>query len=474
MPLKIAEAPVSVFEDIAQLSAESNGLLSLVSSSNKVHFISLGCSRNLVDTEVMLGILLHAGYVVEERVEEADYIVVNTCGFLEEARQEGMDVLASVLSSKKESAKVVVAGCMVPSHGEEIREKLGIDLMLGPGSVDKILSLITKEEEGLKKTSRRSYLESGEVPRQISTPSHFAYLKIAEGCRKACSYCIIPKIKGPLQSKSIDQVLKEFKLLLSRGIKEIVLIAQDLGDYGKDWAHNESQLVPLLERLCSEVDERFWLRLLYLYPDEITEDLIALMKKERRICAYLDMPIQHVSDSVLKRMRRKTSKQEITTIYERLHQEIPSISIRTSLMVGFPGETEEDFEELCAFVQKYPFDHFGIFKYSREKDSHSHSLEGHLSEETKERRYQRLVGIQKCVIEERNRRHIERVLPVLVEGYHPESKMLLVGRHKGQCPDVDGHVVLNEFSKVTKLGRVYQVRIDDVVGYDLLGRVIGV
>jgi len=312
----------------------------------------------------------------------------------------------------------------------------------------------------------------GEIPRQLSTPKHYAYLKIAEGCRKRCSYCVIPTIKGPLKSKSKEQILKEFQLLLNQGVKEIILIAQDLGDYGKDLGMKKIDgLIDLLKSM-QEIKGNYWLRLLYLYPDEITDELIELMKTNKNICAYLDMPIQHVNNQMLKSMRRATSKEDIIATITKLRQEVPYVVIRTSLIVGFPGETEEQFQELAKFVQDYPLDNIGIFKYSREPGSHSYDLDHQIPEDIKEDRYHRLMKIQRSLVKKNNKKMIGRKLEVIVEGYHPETQLLMVGRYYGQCPEIDGQILINDGRKVKAFGQRYQVEITDIADYDLIGRVI--
>jgi ribosomal protein S12 methylthiotransferase len=441
-------------------------------TGNKIHFVSLGCARNLVDTEVMLGILLKAGYEVTEQLKEADFLIVNTCGFLEASRKESQETIQYLLDEKKTGAKVIVAGCMVQKQGKEIRAQFpGVHYFLGSGDMEKILEAIETPIPGEAVTRARSYLEWGEVPRQVSTPKHYAYLKIAEGCAKRCAFCIIPTIKGPLRSKPQEQVLKEFKLLLDQGVHEVILIAQDLGDYGKEKREKEG-LVKLVREML-KVPKDFWLRFLYLYPDEITEDLIALMQGEPRICAYLDMPIQHVNNSILKAMRRKTSKEQIIATLQTLRAKIPGVVIRTSLMVGFPGETDEQFEELLHFIQEHPLDNVGIFKYSNEAESHSARLPNHVSEEVKEKRFQKLAKMQKKMVKQHSKRFIGKIMHVMVEGYHPESALLMRGRFYGQCPEIDGQVIINDGRKVSAFSTLYEVEITDVADYDLIGRVIG-
>ncbi len=443
------------------------------SSGNKIFFASLGCARNLVDTEVMLGILLQAGMEPTDRPQEADFLVVNTCGFLASARQESCDTIGSLFQEKKKAGKVIVAGCMVQKHKDELKTQFPeIHYFLGSGDMEKILEAVNAPAPGEAVTSARSYLEWGEVPRQLSTPKHYAYLKIAEGCAKQCAFCIIPKIKGPLKSKAVEQVVKEFKSLLAQGVHEIILIAQDLGDFGKDRqvAHGLEGLV----RELSQIPGDFWIRFLYLYPDEITDELIDLMEKDPRICPYLDMPIQHINNQMLKAMRRKTSREQIIDIIQKLRQRIPHVVIRTSLMVGFPGETEEQFKELVQFVKEYPLDNIGIFTYSLEAESPSAKMDGHISEEIKQKRYEELAQTQMDVVDQRNQSYIGKTLKVVVEGYHPESEFLMTGRFYGQCPEIDGQVIINDGRKVKAFGEFYEVTITDVAGYDLIGAVTAV
>lgn len=435
----------------------------------KIHFTSLGCPRNLVDSEVMLGILVRAGYEISPDLAEADYLVVNTCAFLESSRQESKETIQELLDTKKREAKLIVTGCMVTKHRKEIEELFpDVHYLLGSGDVEGILKAVQSDLKGKEVGSVKSYLERGEIPRMVSTPQHFAYLKIAEGCRKGCAYCIIPAIKGPLRSKSEEQILKEFRALLSQGVREVILIAQDLGDYGKD---GKGGLASLLRKILS-VKGDYWLRLLYLYPDEITDELIEIMKNDRRVCPYLDMPIQHINDGILKKMRRHTDGQQIKGVIRKLRQEIPDIHIRTSLIVGFPSETEKEFEELLEFVQEYPLNHVGIFKYSREKGTSADRMENQIPEDVKEKRQEKLAYVQQKATEQLNKNFIGKTLPVIVEGYHPESELLLVGRHQGQSPEIDGVVILNDWETVETFGERYLVEITQTAGYDLVGRVL--
>jgi len=450
-----------------------NGSIQFDYAGNKIYFISLGCPRNLVDTEVMLGILLKAGYEVATDLVDADYLVVNTCGFLEASREESRETVREVLRNRKKSAKLIVTGCMVQTHHEEMQKQFpGVDYFLGSGDVEGIIRAVESTQKGTLVTNARSYLEVGEVPRQLSTPKHFAYLKIAEGCRKRCSFCVIPTIKGPLKSKPKEQIVKEFHLLLDQGVQEIILIAQDLGDYGKDIGFRKSEgLLDLLKELL-KTEKKFWLRLLYLYPDEISQDLIDLIKQDSRICPYLDMPIQHINDGMLKAMRRTTSKKDIINTITALREKVPGVVIRTSLMVGFPGETEEQYKELETFIQEHPLDNIGIFKYSREEGSHSYNLPDQVPDEIKEKRYHNLMKLQMKLAKKQNKKWIGKTIDVVVEGYHPESPILMRGRHYGQCPEIDGMVIINDGRKVKAFGNKYKVEITDVADYDLIGKVI--
>lgn len=463
--------PPSESKDIKIL--EKDGSINFNLEGNKIYFISLGCPRNLVDSEVMLGILLKAGYEVAQELSDADFLVINTCGFLEASRNESMETIESVLNEKKPTAKLIVTGCMVQSHSDDIKKSFpAVDYFLGSGDIEGILKAVESTQHGEIISKARSYLEAGEVPRQLSTPKHYAYLKIAEGCRKRCTYCIIPSIKGPLKSKSQEQILKEFNTLLNQGVKEIILIAQDLGDYGKDLGIKDLKAFIDLVKAMLAVDKPFWLRLLYLYPDEITDELIELMKSDKRICPYLDMPIQHINDAMLKSMRRTTSREQIIATIEKLRATVPNVIIRTSLIVGFPGETEEHFNELVDFVQKYPLDNIGVFKYSREPKAASYDYPNQVSEDIKEKRFKRLMQIQRKIAKKRNQNLIGKKLDVVVEGYHPESPYLMRGRYSGQCPEIDGMVIINDGRKVKAFGERYKVEITDVADYDLIGRVL--
>lgn len=467
-------APAPSGPPVEQLETGSIGERAGQWGGNAVHFISLGCPRNWVDTEVMVGLLLRAGYEATPSLQEADWIVINTCGFLETARQESSQTIEQCLAESKPTARLIVTGCMVQNNVTELQQRFPkVHAFLGSGDVPSLLKAVEAPQGTSFVTSARSYLEVGDVPRRLSTPSHYAYLKIAEGCRKRCSFCIIPAIKGPLKSKSKEQVVREFDLLLRQGVSEVILIAQDLGDYGKEqgWRGNHG-LVDLLKELLQ--DQRpFWLRLLYLYPDEIDDQIIELMASDERLCSYVDMPIQHIDDGILKAMRRTTSSQQICSIIDQLRQKVPNVAIRTSLMVGFPGETQKQFDALNRFVEQYQLDNVGVFAYSREKGSHADTLPDHLPDEVKEERRAQLMQTQQKVVKKKLQKMVGRKLPIVVEGYHPETQLLMVGRHQGQCPDIDGQLLIQAgMEQVSQFGQRHLAKISGVSGYDLLATIV--
>ena len=444
---------------------------SLLNSSNQIYFASLGCARNLVDSEVMIGQLIKAGYELTPEQEKADFLIVNTCGFLESARQEALEVIEEFFMSKKPKAKVIAVGCMVQKKEKLLREKFPkIHALLGSGDAEKIVEAVQSAVSKDQVSNQKSYLQLGEVPRFVSTPSNYAYLKIAEGCKKQCSFCIIPSIKGKLKSKPVAQVVKEFTSLLSQGVKEVILIAQDLGDYGKDFSEKVS-FSSLLKELL-RVPGDYWIRLLYLYPDEVNDELIQVMSSDSRICPYVDMPIQHINDEILQKMHRKTNKKQIYQIINKLRAKIPKIAIRTSLMVGFPGETEEQFEELLSFVKEVKLSHIGVFTYSKEEEAYSAKLEGHLPFSIKEKRQKKLLETQLKIAKKQNEKLIGSKEVVVVDGTHPDSPYLLQARSQKQCPEIDGCFILNDFAQIPETGNRFEVEITGYSDYDLIAKVL--
>ncbi|MGM0440328.1 MAG: 30S ribosomal protein S12 methylthiotransferase RimO [Chlamydiota bacterium] len=436
----------------------------------KIHFTSLGCPRNFVDTEAMLGIVMDAGYEVVGDESEADFLIVNTCGFLEEARQEAMDNIQELLEQKKPSAKMMVTGCMVKNHRGLIQERFPeVHAYLGSGDIDHIIEVL----EGIATetiSEKRSFINEGGHKRVVATPSHYAYLKVAEGCRKRCTFCLIPDIKGPLRSRSIEDIVSEFESLLDQGVREVILIAQDLGDYGKD-RYGRSKLTALLKALLG-VEKDFWLRLMYLYPDEIDDEIIALIKSDTRICHYVDIPLQHVNDNILKAMGRKTFRADIEKILDKLRRELPDIVIRTSLITGFPGEKEEYFQELLDFIKQQRLDNVGIFRFSPEEGTVAATMPLQVDENLKEQRYHQLMKAQQDIAVQKNTQYLGKVVDAIIDGYHPDSELLLSARMRGQCPEVDGQIIINDPTNVEKFGDICKVEITDVAGYDLVGHVL--
>ena len=418
----------------------------------------------------MIALLQKKQMEIVPDIEKADFCIINTCGFLEASRKEAYEVLKEIFELKKKSAKVIVTGCMV----EKFKEKLEKDFpeifyFLGAGNAEQIIEAVESKERG-SIIDKKSFLEKEGTFRFLSTPENFAYLKIAEGCCKRCSYCLIPEIKGPLRSKTIESIVREFQDLLDRGVYEILLIAQDLGDYGKD-IYKKSALVELLTELL-KIKRDFRIRLMYIYPDSITDDLISLIKQDERIYKYVDMPIQHINDNVLKKMRRATSKKQIIEIIEKIRAEIPEIVIRTTLMVGFPSETEEEFSELLDFLEKYRLERVGVFKYSNEKGVPSYLFEGQIPEKIKVQREKKVYKLQQKTANERNKLIVGKKVRVYIEGTHPDSELLLKGRMWDMAPDVDPVVIINDYEKFNGFGKPYLVEITDVVGVDLLGKII--
>jgi len=433
-----------------------------------VVFTQLGCFRNTVDGEIMLAKLLEEGFILCTEREKADILIINTCGFIKEAKEESIAVIAENFEVKKKDAKVIICGCMVSLYLEELKKLFPeAHFYLGPGDIQKIVKACNATSKGEYVSNVKSYLGNLDDKRFLITPSHFSYLKIAEGCRKKCSYCAIPMIKGPLKSKSFSHVISEFKSLLDCGVFEIILIAQDLGDYGYDFKRKNG-LVNLLKEFL-KVKQEFWLRLLYLYPDEITSELVDLLAQDKRLCPYLDMPIQHVNDRILKSMRRRVNKAGIVKTIEMLRTKIPDIVLRTSFIVGFPSETEEEFEELLQFARDYAIDYAGIFKFSREKHTKAYNFVGQLSEEVKEERYQRLAILQKEIMLKKHKKLIGTKRQVIIDGFHNDSNRLFVARSQYLAPDIDPLIIINDCkSRKLKSGDICQVKITGNLEYDLI------
>ncbi len=439
----------------------------------KVLFISLGCDKNLTDTEVMLGLLSDAGYEMTNEETEADVIVINTCCFIHDAKEESIQNILEMANYKKEGSlkALIVTGCLAQRYRQEIREEIPeVDAVLGTTAYDKILETIQNALKGKASVTMESLevLPTVETKRQITTGGHFAYLKIAEGCDKHCTYCIIPKIRGRFRSVPIEQLLKEAKDLAEQGVKELILVAQETTLYGKD-LYGEKSLHRLLKELCKISGIR-WIRVMYCYPEEIYDELISVIKEEPKICHYLDLPIQHANDDILKRMGRKTSKQELVNIIAKLRREIPDICLRTTLITGFPGETQKQHEELYRFVNEMEFDRLGVFTYSPEEDTPAAEMPDQIAEEVKEERQAELMELQQEIAFEAAESMAGREVLVMIEGKVADEPCY-VGRTYRDAPNVDG-LIFVETGEELMSGDFAKVRITGALEYDLIGGLV--
>jgi ribosomal protein S12 methylthiotransferase len=434
----------------------------------KVGLISLGCAKNLVDSEVMLGFLKQAGYDVSSELEECDIVIVNTCAFIEEARAEAVDTIleAADLKTKGKLKKLVVAGCLPERYGEElIRLMPEIDLILGVDEVPYIADILKEGESVFPERGRNPvYLYDDYSPRVLSTPSPTAYVKIAEGCSNHCSFCIVPRLRGSYRSREPDSLVAEVKKLASAGFLEINLIAQDTTFYGHDLG--EPDLLPLLLRRLNEISDIHWIRLLYSHPEHLTDGTIAAISSCEKVVPYLDLPFQHASKRMLDMMGRKGDKDGFLKQIQRLRRDIEGLALRTSLIVGFPGEKEVDFSELLSFASEASFDHLGAFIYSPEEGTRAFSLGDPVPYQLKMERLRELMELQQDISRKRNQRFIGRKLEVLVE----EVGDISLGRAASQAPEVDGGVVILEGD--ARPGDFSLVEIDQVTEYDLIGRII--
>lgn len=440
----------------------------------KVSLVSLGCPKNLVDAEVMLGYLSKEGFEVTTNEHEADIIIVNTCSFIKEAKQESIDTILDLADRKKEGTcrLLVVTGCLPQRYQEELaRELPEVDIFVGTGDYPRIAEIIAEKsttEGQLQYTGDPNFLYDADLPRLKSSPSYTAYLKIAEGCSNCCSYCVIPSLRGSFRSRPMDKLMQEAEVLVAGGVKELNLIAQDITGYGKDLGTGAS--LEYLIRKLARLEGLKWIRLLYAYPDGITDGLIQLIKTEPKVCKYLDIPLQHISDPILKNMNRRSDERMITALVAKLREEIPGITLRTSLIVGFPGETEEDFKKLLHFVEETQFDRLGVFCYSREEGTPAAVMSDQISERVKRERYKKLMRVQARVSFKRNRLLIDSVEQVVVEGYSEETDLLLKGRSSRQAPDIDGQVYIT--AGEARVGDFVNLRITDSSDYDLIGEIV--
>lgn len=439
----------------------------------KILFISLGCDKNLTDSEIMLGLLANEGYEMTDDETEADIIVINTCCFIHDAKEESIQNILEMAEYKKTGKlkALVVTGCLAERYRQEIFDEIPeVDAILGTTAYDKIIEAIQCALKGQTFITMESLeaLPVVETKRQITTGGHFAYLKIAEGCDKHCTYCIIPKIRGRFRSVPMERLLKEAEELAKQGVRELILVAQETTLYGKD-LYGEKSLHRLLKELC-KINGIYWIRVMYCYPEEIYDELIQVMKEEPKICHYLDLPIQHANDEILKRMGRKTSKQELIDIISRLRMEIPDICIRTTLITGFPGETQEQHEELYRFVNEMEFDRLGVFTYSPEEDTPAAEMPNQVDEEVKEDRQAELMELQQEIAFEAAENMAGREVLVMIEGKVADEPCY-VGRTYRDAPNVDG-LIFVETGEELLSGDFAKVRITGALEYDLIGGLV--
>ncbi len=436
----------------------------------KIALESLGCSKNLVDAEIMLGMLNKDGHQLVGDCEDADVVIVNTCGFIEDAKQESIDSIVRYAELKNEGIikYLLVSGCLAQRYTEELLESVPeIDAIVGTGSYDKITEIVDKlpkDEEKLVQLDDINFSFNENLPRYISTPPYLAYLKIGEGCDNNCTYCIIPKLRGKYRSREKEELLKEAKGLKESGVKELIVIAQDTTVYGKD-LYGKDCLAQLLEELAKlDFD---WIRVLYSYPEGISEEVVDVIAKYDNICSYFDIPMQHASNRILKLMNRKTSREELKQKVEMIRSKIKDAVIRTTFIVGFPGETDEDFEELMSFVEEMKFDRMGAFKYSREEGTAADLLPNHIDEELKKERLERLMILQQGISEEKNQSNVGKIIKVLIEDRIDDT--LFIGRSQKDAEEIDS-VVYVETEKNLDIGEMIDVKIDIAYEYDLKGK----
>jgi ribosomal protein S12 methylthiotransferase len=440
----------------------------------KVSMVSLGCPKNLVDAEVMLGVLSKQDYEITTDEKDADIIIVNTCSFIKEAKQESIDAILDLAERKHDGRchTLIVSGCLPQRYQEELAHELPeVDIFIGTGDYPRIAELLAEKsgtEGQLRYVGDPDYIYDESLPRLNSSPAWYSYLKVGEGCSNCCSYCIIPQLRGAYRSRPLEALVAEAELLVSRGVKEINVISQDITRYGSD-LEDGATLETLVRRLTA-IEGLRWIRLLYAYPDGITDSMIALIRDEPKVCKYLDIPIQHISDPVLKAMKRRSSEQQIRDLIATLRREIPAIALRTSLIVGFPGETTEDFASLMQFVEQTHFDRLGVFCYSREEGTPAADMPEQVSERVKRERYRKLMRAQARLSFRRNRALIGQTEEVIVEGYSEETELLLKGRSSRQAPDIDGQVYIT--SGTANVGDIVTLRITDSSDYDLIGEMV--
>lgn len=440
----------------------------------KVSMVSLGCPKNLVDAEVMLGVLSQQQYEITTDEKDADVIIVNTCSFIKEAKQESIDAILDLAERKHDGRchTLIVSGCLPQRYQEELAKELPeVDIFIGTGDYPRIAEILAEKsgtDVQLRYIGDPDFIYDETLPRLNSSPAWYSYLKIGEGCSNCCSYCIIPQLRGAYRSRPLEALVAEAQRLADRGVKEINVISQDITRYGSDM-QDGTTLETLVKRLAA-IEGIRWIRLLYAYPDGISDSLIGLIRDEPKVCKYLDIPIQHISDPVLKAMKRRSSEQQIRDLVAKLRSEIPGIALRTSLIVGFPGETLDDFNKLTQFVEQTQFDRLGVFCYSKEEGTPAAELPEQVTERVKRERYRKLMRAQARLSFRHNRTLIGKTEQVIVEGYSEETELLLKGRSSRQAPDIDGQVYIT--SGNANVGDIVNLKITDSSDYDLIGEML--
>lgn len=436
----------------------------------KILFISLGCDKNLVDSEEMLGLLNSRGYTFTDDETEADVIIINTCCFINDAKEESVQTILEMAEYKKtgKCKALIVTGCMAQRYKQEILDEVSeVDQVLGTTAYEKIVEAVDEALAGSRGVEEKplSYLPQTDAKRMVTTGGHYAYLKIAEGCNKCCTYCIIPKLRGRYRSVPMERLIEQAKELAAQGVKELILVAQETTVYGVD-LYGKKSLHLLLEQLC-QISGLRWIRILYCYPEEIYEDLIQTMKREEKICHYLDLPIQHASDAVLRRMGRRTTRADLEQIVTHLREEIPDIVLRTTLIAGFPGETEEQHQEVMEFIDEMEFDRLGVFTYSQEEDTPAASMPDQIDEETKLNWQEELMELQQEIAFDRAEERTGSVVTAMIEGKVADEDAY-VARTYGDAPNVDGLLFVQTAEELNS-GDFVRVRITGAVEYDLIG-----
>ena len=447
----------------------------------KVGFVSLGCPKNLVDSEVMMGQLAGAGYEITGNAGEADTVVVNTCGFIESAKQESIDAILEATRWKSQGgpSRVVVAGCLVERYRDELVKELpDVDAFIGTSQVGEILRAADERFDARALTitpignKSATYLYDENTPRLRATAPHTAFIKIAEGCDRPCAFCSIPAMRGSFRSRRFGSIIEEARMLAKQGVKEVVLIAQDSSRYGEDLG--EVDALAALIRALGEIDELEWIRVMYAYPTHISDAFLAAIAETPKAVKYLDMPLQHASRNILKLMKRGGTRESLERLITRVRERVPGIVIRTTFITGFPGEAEDDFEELMRFVRNCRFDNVGVFTYSDEEGTPAFDLPNKVDPKTAKQRRTRLMKEQARISKQLNRARVGKTFPVLFEGLSQESDLLFQGRLPGQAQEIDGYILINDIPEnlQPQIGHIYTVRITEAHEYDLIGEIV--